>query len=104
MSFPDSRSVYRSMHGSRETLPDPDVRENDYSTSWLFPFAEAISKTLKRGPFILITSSFNHLLQQPLLNSSEINDLLTQVIFNFFFGWKIADIESIAAHHRILAL
>ena len=76
MSFPDSRFVYRSMHGSRKTLSDPDVRENDYSTSWPFPFDEAISKTLKRGPFIFITSSFNHLLQQSLLNSSEINDLL----------------------------
>ena len=84
MSFPDSRSLYWSMHGSRQTLPDPHVRENNFSTSCLFPLAEAISKTLKRGPFIFITSSFNHLLQQSLLSSSEINDLLTQVIFNFF--------------------
>ena len=76
MNFPDSRSLYWSMHGLRETPPDPHVRENNYLTSWLFPLAEAISKTLKRGPFSLITSSFNHLLQQSLLNSSEINDLL----------------------------
>ena len=54
----------------------PCVRENEYSTSWAFPFDEAISKTLKRGRFVFITSSFNHLLQQSLLNSSEINDLL----------------------------
>ena len=76
------------MHGSRKTLSGPDVRENDYSTSWLFPFAEAISKTLKRGPFIFVTSSFNHLLQQSLLNSSEINDLFTQVISDFFLAAK----------------
>ena len=75
------------MHGSRKTLSDPDVRQNEYSTSWAFPFDEAISKTLKRGRLFL--------LQAPLIifYNSHFLTLLRSTIyyinasdFYFFFG------------------